>query len=195
MPNIRSGEKLKEYRASYNYRYEYFKRNPGIFGCIWFCSQCYRPLFGKKNVYVDHIIPLAKGGVNRVSNCTAICGKCNRAKSDKVDGRVIKGAAFKFFEGNIFRAQRGVGGAVALGAGLTAGAVNTTLRAGKWGLTRGVRGVFQLAGGIVKGTVGAITFPLRKGGLVSRLFFVVLYTLAILFLLKNHTHLLDAWMT
>lgn len=194
MKKVRSGEELKEYRASYNYRREYFKRNPGIFGCIWFCSQCYRPLFGKKQVYIDHIVPLSKGGVNKVSNCTAICRSCNLDKSDKVDGRVLKGTAFKFFESNVFRAQRGVGGVFALGAGLTAGAVNTTFRAGKWGITNGIKGVFKLVGGVAKGVVGAVTFPLRKGGLVSRVFFVVLYTLAILYLLKEYTHLLDAWL-
>ncbi len=194
MAKVRSGEQLKAYRLSYDYRREYFKRNPGIFGCIWFCSQCYRPLFGKKQVYIDHIVPLSKGGVNRVSNCTAICQRCNRDKSDKVDGRVLKGAAFKFLEGNVFRAQRGVGGAVALGAGLTAGAVNTTFRAGKWGLTNGIKGVFKLIGGVIGGVAGAATFPLRKGGVISRLFFVALYTLAILFLLQKYTHVLDAWL-
>lgn len=195
MPKVRSGEKLKEYRLSYDYRREYFKRNPGIFGCVWFCSQCYKPLIGKKNVYIDHIVPLSKGGVNRVSNCTAICGKCNRAKSDKVDGRIVKGAIFKVFESGSSRVTRGVGGVAALGAGLTAGAVNSTLRAGKWGLTNGVKGIFCLAGGAVGGIFSAISFPLRKGGLFSRLFFIALYTLAILFFLKNYTHLLDAWLT
>lgn len=194
MPKVRSGEQLKEYRQSYDYRREYFKRNPGIFGHIWFCSQCYKPLIGKKNVYIDHIVPLSKGGVNRVSNCTAICGKCNRAKSDKVDGRVVKGALFKLFESSMSRTSRGVGGVLGLSVGLSASAANTAFRAGKWGVSNGVRGVFHLAGSVVRGTVGAVTFPLRKGGLVSRLFFVVLYTLAILFLLKEYTHVLDAWM-
>lgn len=91
MAKVRSGEKLREYRKSYNYRAEYFKRNPGLFGCIWFCSQCYRPLIGKDKVIVDHIIPLSQGGRNHVSNCTAICSKCNRSKSDKIDGRILKG--------------------------------------------------------------------------------------------------------
>lgn len=194
MPKVRSGEKLKEYRQSYDYRREYFKRNPGIFGHIWFCSQCYKPLIGKKNVYIDHIVPLSKGGVNRVSNCTAICGKCNRAKSDKVDGRIIKGAAFKMVESSMSGASRGIGGLFGLGVGLTAGAANGAFRAGRWGVTKGLHGVFQLASGVVRGTVGAVTFPLRKGGLGSRLFFVALYTLAILFLLKNYTHVLDAWL-
>lgn len=193
MAKVRSGEKLKEYRQSYDYRREYFKRNPGIFGCLWFCSQCYKPLIGKKNVYVDHIIPLAKGGVNRVSNCTAICGKCNRAKSDKVDGRVIKGAAFKLVEGGLFGAQRGIGGLAALGAGLTAGAINSTVKVG----TAGAKGIFGLAfklvGGVSKLVFGTLTFPIRHGGYLSRLFFIALYAIGILYLLKTYTPLLDAW--
>lgn len=193
MPKVRSGERLKEYRESYNYRAEYFKRNPGIFHHIWFCSQCGRPLIGKKNVYIDHIIPLSKGGRNHVSNCTAICFKCNRNKSDKVDYRVAKGYIFKFFESATSRATRGVGGAAMLGVGLTAGAASGALRAGRWGITRGLGAVGRIVGTTVRGVFGAVTFPLRKGNVASRLFFVALYALAILFLLKNYTHILDAW--
>ena len=187
--NVRSGEKLKEYRRSYNYRAEYFKRNPGIFGHIWFCSQCGKPLFGRKNVYIDHIVPLAKGGRNHVSNCTAICFKCNRDKSDKVDGRVFKGYLFKFFESNTSRLNRGVTGAAMLGVGLTAGAARGTARAGAWGVSKVFRGV----GALARGIIGAATFPIRNGTVASRLLFIALYTLAILFLLKNYTSILDAW--
>lgn len=186
---VLSGEKLKEYRQSYNYRAAYFKQNPGIFGHIWFCSQCGKPLFGRKNVYIDHIVPLAKGGRNHVSNCTAICFKCNRDKSDKVDGRVVKGYIFKFFESNTSRLNRGVTGAAMLGVGLTAGAARGTAQAGMWGISRVLHGVGWAAGGVLRG----ITFPIRNGNLVSRLIFIALYTLAILFLLKNYTSLLDAW--
>ena len=98
---VRSGEALKEYRQSYDYRREYFKRNPGLFGYIWFCSQCFRPLIGKKNVVIDHIVPLSRGGRNHVSNCTAICKKCNRDKSDKIDGRIVRGGIFKMFESKL----------------------------------------------------------------------------------------------
>lgn len=193
MPKVRSGERLKEYRQSYDYRREYFKRNPGIFGNIWFCSQCYKPLIGKKNVYIDHIVPLSKGGLNRVSNCTAICGKCNRAKSDKIDGRIIKGAAFKVFESGTSRMSRGVGGVIGLGIGVTAGAANGIFHAGRWGLRGAIGSGFRLVGGIATGTIGAMTFPLRKGNIASRLFFIALYTLAILFILKKYTNILDAW--
>lgn len=44
-------------RASFNYRNEYFKKNPGIYGNIWFCSQCGKILIGKHNVVIDHIVP------------------------------------------------------------------------------------------------------------------------------------------
>lgn len=190
MGKVRSGENLKAYRESYNYRAEYFKRNPGIFGCVWFCSQCYKPLIGKKNVYIDHIVPLSQGGLNRVSNCTAICRECNLRKSDKIDGRIIKGSMFKLLESSLFRTQRGAGAAIAVGAGLTAGAVNTTARLGKGILCRGLHGVWAVA----KTGVKAVTYPLRKGKFVSRLFFLALYTAAILYLLANYTPLLDAWL-
>lgn len=189
MAKVRSGEQLKAYRESYNYRSEYFKRNPGLFGCVWFCSQCYKPLIGKKNVYIDHIIPLSKGGRNHVSNCTAICGKCNRAKSDKIDGRIVKGQAFKVVESTLFRGQRGIGAVVGLGAGLTAGAVSGTVRVG----TKTAKGGLRIVGRLFKGTLNAVTTPLRKGSVASRLLFLALYTLGILYMLSQYTHILDAW--
>lgn len=190
MANVRSGERLKAYRASYDYRYEYFKRNPGLFGCVWFCSQCYKPLIGRQNVVIDHIIPLAKGGPNRVSNCTAICRKCNLSKSDKIDGRVIKGSIFKLFESGVSGASRGVGGAVALTAGLTAGAVHGTTRLG-FGI---VGGAFKAAGKVLATAAKLITFPLRKGSFLSKLMFLAIYTIGILYVLANYTTLLDSWL-
>lgn len=86
----------QERRREYNYREEYFKHNKGLFG-IYFCAQCFKPLL-KKDVEVDHIIPLGKKGINHVGNCTATCRKCNRSKSDKLDERAIKGFIFKAFE-------------------------------------------------------------------------------------------------
>lgn len=190
MPKVRSGERLKQYRQSYNYRSEYFKRNPGLFGCVWFCSQCYRPLIGKKQVIIDHIVPLSKGGRNHVSNCTAICQKCNRAKSDKVDGRIVKGYGFKLFESTLFRSQRGIGAAVGLTAGLTAAAAGGAARTG----TGIVRRTFTIGGKAVVGLLKGVTFPLRKGNLGSRVLFLVFYTLVVLYLLSTYTDILDAWM-
>ena len=86
-------------RASFNYRNEYFKKNPGIYGNIWFCSQCGKIIIGKHNVVIDHIMPLNNvAGVNRTFNTVAICQKCNSSKSDSVDYRVVKGYLAKLFE-------------------------------------------------------------------------------------------------
>lgn len=86
-------------RDKMNYRYEYFKHNPGLFGCIWSCAYCHRPIIGKKNVQVDHIMPLNNVlGRNAGYNLVAACPACNRRKSDKVDGRVIEGYVSKINE-------------------------------------------------------------------------------------------------
>ena len=78
-------------RAAYNYRAEYFKRNPGLFGCIWFCSQCHKMLIGRKNVQVDHIWALGAGGINRKINIVAICATCNKKNSDNLGVYLVKG--------------------------------------------------------------------------------------------------------
>ena len=186
MGKVRSGDNLKAYRMSYNYRAEYFKRNPGLFGCVWFCSQCYKPLFGRKNVVIDHIVPLSKGGLNRVSNCTAICRTCNSRKSDKIDGRIVKGTVFKVFESGFSNTSRGAGAAVALGAGATAG-----IFSGVWKLGKGVfRGGWMVISNVAK----LVFYPVVKGKPVTKLFFLLLYALAIFFVLANYTNFLDAWM-
>lgn len=189
MPKVRSGERLKAYRQSYNYRSEYFKRNPGLFGHIWFCSQCFKPLIGRKNVVIDHIIPLSKGGRNHVSNCTAICQKCNRDKSDKIDGRVARGTVFKLFESTMFRGQRGVGAAAGLTVGLTAGAVNSAAHAGGGIIKRGLR----LGGKVLVGSAKLVTLPIRRGNTVSRLVAVAAYVGVAMYLLSKYTSLLDTW--
>lgn len=87
----------QEKRQSFDYRNEYFKHNKGLFGCIYFCAQCYRPLL-RKDVEVDHIVPLSKMGPNSVLNCVATCRKCNRHKSDSLGKMTVKGLIFKIVE-------------------------------------------------------------------------------------------------
>ena len=78
-------------REKMDYRYEYFKHNPGLFGKIYFCAYCKRPLF-RKDVQVDHIMPLNNAlGRNVRYNLVAACSRCNQRKSDTVDGRVVIG--------------------------------------------------------------------------------------------------------
>lgn len=50
------------------------------------CQSC-----GKTNLQIelqiDHIIPLARGGSNDISNLQTLCSKCNLQKKDRLDRR------------------------------------------------------------------------------------------------------------
>ncbi|AKG24294.1 HNH endonuclease [Calothrix sp. 336/3] len=50
------------------------------------CQSC-----GKKEtesqLTIDHIIPLARGGQNDMSNLQTLCLTCNQRKNDKLDSR------------------------------------------------------------------------------------------------------------
>ncbi len=39
------------------------------------------------NLTIDHIIPLARGGQNDISNLQTLCFVCNRQKTDNIDPR------------------------------------------------------------------------------------------------------------
>lgn len=94
-------------RSKLDYRSVYFKRNPGLFGCVWFCAYCHRPLVGKHSVVVDHIMPLNNPlGRNKGYNLVASCQTCNSRKSDKVDFRVAEGYAVKVLQSIIFTVQK-----------------------------------------------------------------------------------------
>lgn len=89
-------------RSKLDYRREYFANNHGLFGCIYFCAYCKRPMF-RKTVQVDHIMPLNNVlGRNVRWNLVAACPRCNRAKSDKVDGRVVVGYTSKICDTILF---------------------------------------------------------------------------------------------
>jgi 5-methylcytosine-specific restriction protein A len=50
------------------------------------CQSCGKT--GKKaKLQVDHIVPLAKGGSNDLSNLQALCAHCNQRKCDRIDLR------------------------------------------------------------------------------------------------------------
>lgn len=123
-PN-RNMNKGDYWRNSYDYRGEYFKKNPGLFGCIWFCAYCGRPLFGRKQVQVDHVVPPSKfahkkydrhGNLvkntsvmaetfNNEFNLVSSCAKCNRKKSDGVGLYTARGGIAKVLQTAMFRAQ------------------------------------------------------------------------------------------
>ena len=51
------------------------------------CQSCNKIDLTAKNLQVDHIIALAQGGTNDMSNLQTLCAKCNREKSAKLDPR------------------------------------------------------------------------------------------------------------
>ena len=94
-------------RDQMNYRAEYFKHNPGLFGCVWKCAYCGRLILFEQNVQVDHIMPLNNVlGQNRRYNLVAACPSCNRDKSDKVDARVAVGYFSKLVDTGVFSIQK-----------------------------------------------------------------------------------------
>lgn len=94
-------------RDKFDYRLAYFKDNPGLFGCVWSCAYCHKPLLGKSSVVVDHIIPLnSMLGKNARFNLVASCEKCNLRKSDKLDYRIAKGYLAKAAETVVVQLQR-----------------------------------------------------------------------------------------
>lgn len=46
-------------------------------------GRCYYCCRKSKNLTIDHIVPLAKGGRHDLDNLVMACGECNRRKSDK----------------------------------------------------------------------------------------------------------------
>lgn len=51
----------------------------------YLCGYCHASEQWQYVVFtVDHVIPLAKGGVNSIDNLALACFHCNRQKSDKV---------------------------------------------------------------------------------------------------------------
>ena len=50
------------------------------------CQSCGKTA-NETNLTIDHIIPLARGGQNDISNLHTLCFTCNQQKSDKTDHR------------------------------------------------------------------------------------------------------------
>ncbi len=50
------------------------------------CQSCGKQ-HGETDLTIDHIIPLARGGSNDISNLQVLCFSCNRKKTDQIDNR------------------------------------------------------------------------------------------------------------
>lgn len=50
------------------------------------CCTCHNSIHNEPNLLleIDHIIPIAKGGLTKEDNLQTLCWKCNRSKSDKL---------------------------------------------------------------------------------------------------------------
>ncbi|MGI0479298.1 HNH endonuclease [Geminocystis sp. CENA526] len=50
------------------------------------CQSCGKK-FAETTLNIDHIIPLAKGGSNDISNLQTLCSHCNQQKKANIDSR------------------------------------------------------------------------------------------------------------
>lgn len=57
-----------------------------------YCSICGKPL-SYKDMTVDHIVPLSRGGTNEKSNLRCVCGMCNTLKDNRLDHEMYYGMA------------------------------------------------------------------------------------------------------
>ena len=143
-----------------NYREEYFRRNPGLFGCIWFCAYCHGAIIGKQNVQVDHIVPLNNPlGMNKTFNLVAACPKCNRDKSDKFDYRIVQGYSAKIRHSALFAVQKVF-------------IVAFTL-------------VYNFIGMVLRMAKTALAYPIKSGPIPVKLIAIACYAIAIILLLKS----------
>lgn len=137
-------------RDKFDYRREYFKHNPGIFGCIWTCAYCHKALIGRDNVVVDHIMPLNNVlGQNARFNLVAACQRCNSKKSDRVDYRVGVGYFSKLLEMIVFTVQKI--------------------------LIISVVAVWTVIQKIVKGALYLLVAPFRSGSIILKLIALIVY--------------------
>jgi hypothetical protein len=57
-----------------------------ILSCAGMCGWCGRSVVGR-DIEIDHIIPLMRGGAHRADNLAVSCPDCNRRKAGKHPGR------------------------------------------------------------------------------------------------------------
>jgi hypothetical protein len=68
--------------ASINGKTRPKKRTRILFRDEFRCQYCFKE-FAAKDLHLDHVIPLARGGTNRNENLVACCQPCQHAKADR----------------------------------------------------------------------------------------------------------------
>jgi 5-methylcytosine-specific restriction endonuclease McrA len=61
------------------------KYNRDVMNVINIRSKCCAFCGATKNLTIDHIKPLSKGGKNELENIQVLCWECNKFKSNKVE--------------------------------------------------------------------------------------------------------------
>ena len=59
-----------------------FHRDKGL--CVYCATDLTRLINQQNALHYDHIVPLAKGGMNDVTNLQLLCESCNLKKSDQL---------------------------------------------------------------------------------------------------------------
>jgi 5-methylcytosine-specific restriction endonuclease McrA len=78
--SVRKGNKVKQITIKYLGRIKNLESGDEIKNFkLEKCKKCGT----KKNLTIDHIIPLSKGGTNKFSNLQCLCKKCNQKKGKK----------------------------------------------------------------------------------------------------------------
>ena len=76
-PKIKIVAKKKNRYIPTSVRVDVLKRDN--YRCV-FCGATSK----QTQLQIDHIIPVAKGGSNRIDNLQTLCKDCNRGKSDRI---------------------------------------------------------------------------------------------------------------
>lgn len=69
---------VRMYSAAGSFTKKEFELLCASYGNI--CLSCHQ----RRKLYPDHIVPIAKGGTNSISNIQPLCGRCNSRKGAKV---------------------------------------------------------------------------------------------------------------
>lgn len=77
--------RIKRVKIGSNIRQQVYEKGGGV------CAICGRPV-NYEQFTIDHIVPIARGGTNEISNFQIACNVCNKLKADSLDSEYITSA-------------------------------------------------------------------------------------------------------